>query len=369
MSRVKLGDVAVEHKETCKCSKEGFPIVGLEHLDSEEVTLSKWDDGSDNTFTKLFRKGNILFGRRRAYLKKAAVAPFDGICSGDITVIEAIPERINPDFLPFVIQNDDFFEYAVGKSVGSLSPRVKWEHLKEYEFELPDDSNRQKDLAALLWSMDDCKKSYQRMISATDDLVKSQFIEMFGDPNNNKYDYPVTTLCSVAKLPLSYGSVSSAVDYDGRTRYIRITDINDNGSLNDDIKSAQTCDDKYLLNEGDILFARTGATVGKTFRYREEYGRAIYAGFLIKLRPNTEIINPDYLFYFTKTDYYWDFIKSTQRVVAQPNVNAKEYGELKIILPNIEEQNKFVRFAHQSDKSKYIAMKITALLVNVIVNI
>ena len=175
MSKVRLGDVAVEHKETCKTAKNGYPIVGLEHLISEEITLSSWDEGSDNTFSKVFRKGNVLFGRRRAYLKKAAVAPFDGICSGDITVIEALPEKILPELLPFVIQNDALFDYAVEKSAGSLSPRVKWEHLQNYEFELPE-LNKQKELADILWAMDETKKSYQRLISATDELVKSQFI-------------------------------------------------------------------------------------------------------------------------------------------------------------------------------------------------
>lgn len=92
---------------------------------------------------------------------------------------------------------------------------------------------------------------------------------MFGDPFNNVYGYPVSTLKEVAVGPLSYGSVSSASEYDGTTRYIRITDITDSGTLGSDIKSATKADDKYLLREGDILFARTGATVGKTCRYRE----------------------------------------------------------------------------------------------------
>ena len=72
MSKVKLGEVAKEHKETCRDNKDGYPVVGLEHLVPEEVTLTAWDEGCDNTFTKMFRKGNVLFGRRRAYLKKAA---------------------------------------------------------------------------------------------------------------------------------------------------------------------------------------------------------------------------------------------------------------------------------------------------------
>ena len=175
MSKVFLGDVAVERRETCKGSKDGYPIVGLEHLTPEEITLTAWNEDSENTFTKMFRKGDILFGRRRAYLKKAAVAPFDGICSGDITVIQAKPDLILPELLPFIIQNDALFDFAVGKSAGSLSPRVKWEHLKNYAFELPD-MDKQHELAELLWAMDATRKSYQRLITATDELVKSQFI-------------------------------------------------------------------------------------------------------------------------------------------------------------------------------------------------
>ena len=174
MARVKLGEVASEYKEVCKGSKAGLPVVGLEHLIPQEMTLSEWDDDKDNTFTKVFRKGQMLFGRRRAYLKKAAVAPFDGICSGDITVIEAKPDRILPELLPFIIQNDSLFDYAVGKSAGSLSPRVKWEHLSDYEFELPE-LTQQKELAELLWAANKAKDAYKRLMTATDELVKSQF--------------------------------------------------------------------------------------------------------------------------------------------------------------------------------------------------
>ena len=120
MSRVVLGDVAIEHKESCKVNRGMYPTVGLEHMRSEEIALTKWDNGGDSSFTKMFRKGNVLFGRRRAYLKKAVIAPFDGICSGDIIVIEAIPNRILPELLPLVIQNDALFDYAVSKSAGSL---------------------------------------------------------------------------------------------------------------------------------------------------------------------------------------------------------------------------------------------------------
>ncbi|GHU89280.1 hypothetical protein FACS1894202_07090 [Clostridia bacterium] len=173
--RVKLGDVAVESREKHKGSQRGVPIVGLEHLTPEDVNLTAWDVDSENTFTKRFSKGQVLFGRRRAYLKKAAVAPCDGICSGDITVIAAKPDSLAPELLPFIIQNDRFFDFAVEKSAGSLSPRAKWEHLRELEFDLPpiDEQHR---LAEVLWTFDETRQAYKKLIKLTDELVKSQFV-------------------------------------------------------------------------------------------------------------------------------------------------------------------------------------------------
>ena len=198
MARVKLGDVAREYKATIKDTAD-LPIVGLEHLTPGEITLERWDVGTENTFTKGFKKGHMLFGRRRAYLKKAALAPFDGVCSGDITVIEAIPGKINPELLPFIIQNDLLFDYAVGNSAGSLSPRVKWESLKGYEFELPEIAE-QDGLVELLKAAHRTKKAYQKQITATDELVKSQFIEMFGDFKTNPKNIPIVPISSLFEV-------------------------------------------------------------------------------------------------------------------------------------------------------------------------
>ena len=115
----------------------------------------------------------MLFGRRRAYLRKAAVAPFDGICSGDITVIAA-KSSLSPRLLPFIIQNDALFEHAVTNSAGSLSPRVKWQSLSQFEFELPSD-DRQEELADILWAAQEAKSHYKQLLKTCDDIVKSQF--------------------------------------------------------------------------------------------------------------------------------------------------------------------------------------------------
>lgn len=180
---VKLGDVAFENRENWTGSTEGVPIVGLEHLTPGEITLKDWtSDLLESTFTKKFRKGQVLLGRRRVYLRKAALAPFDGICSGDITVIESNPAKLLPELLPFIIQNDEFFEYAMKGSAGSLSPRVKWAHLANYTFN-PPSLPEQKRLADLLWAANDLKESYKRLLVASDEMAKSRFVE---EQNNGR---------------------------------------------------------------------------------------------------------------------------------------------------------------------------------------
>ena len=201
-----------------------------------------------------------------------------------------------------------------------------------------------------------------------DELIKARFLEMFGDPVINQYGWVQTTLNEVACGKLSYGSGASAIEYDGIVRYVRITDINDKGELDSDSKSPDKYDDKYLLNDGDILFARSGATVGKTFRYSKvKYGKCIYAGYLIRLIPDTTKVLPDYVYWYTKTSYYSSFVEKVQRAVAQPNINAQEYGSLIICVPPLELQKQFVLFVKQVDKSKYVVQKLlneTILLFN-----
>ena len=178
MTKVRFDQIAKEVRNTFSGDKAGVPIVGLEHIIPNELLLSDHDIDTENTFTKAFKKGQILFGRRRAYQQKAAVATFDGICSGDITVIEPIDGAVCPELLPFIIQNERFFEHAVRGSAGSLSPRVKWEHLSSYEIELPSYEEQVK-LANTLWAAYNLKTSYKTLLTSIDEMVKSQFIEMF----------------------------------------------------------------------------------------------------------------------------------------------------------------------------------------------
>lgn len=135
-------------------------------------------------------------------------------------------------------------------------------------------------------------------------------------------------------------------------RYIRITDLNDDGSLHEDTFHSlpEHLAAQYLLRDGDLLLARSGATVGKAFRYRQEWGRACFAGYLIRLRPDQRRILPDYLHYFAQSRSYRDQVKmhTVQSTIA--NVSAERYGNFVLPLPPLQEQQATVDHLNGSVK-------------------
>lgn len=127
----------IEHHDKEKTEVSRF--VGLENIEPENLVLTTWGNISEGTtFTKRFSKGDVLFGKRRAYLKKVAVADYDGICSGDILVLRAKENTILKELLPFYISSEEFINYAISTSAGSLSPRTKWKDLSKFEISIPD---------------------------------------------------------------------------------------------------------------------------------------------------------------------------------------------------------------------------------------
>ncbi|WP_125141114.1 restriction endonuclease subunit S [Clostridium transplantifaecale] len=354
MISVKLGDVAVEVKSSNKGDKSGCKIVGLEHLTPMEVTLSEWSDDTNNTFTKEFSKGDVLFGRRRAYLKKAAVAPFDGICSGDITVIRAIENKVAPDLLPFIIQNDFLFEYAVGKSAGSLSPRVKWEHLKKFEFYLPD-MKEQKALAETLWSINETKQAYIHLIKQTDDLVKSQFVEMFGDN-----DFVMKSLSEECAL-ITKGTTPTTLGYnftDEGVNFVKIENISLDGHFIKDgmMYIGEDCNEtmkRSQLKIGDVLFSIAGA-IGRCVLVTEDIlpANTNQALSIIRLKNNAKI-SKEFLMAALQSGYIENQYMLLKRGVAQLNLSLKDVGNFKIPIPSREQQEVYVDFARQTDKSKF----------------
>lgn len=362
MSKLKLEVVAKEHKEVLKGDKTGLPVVGLEHLIPKQIKLENWDVDVDNTFTKMFRKGNVLFGRRRAYLKKAAYATVDGICSGDITVIEVIPGKIYPELLPFIIQNDDLFDYAVGKSAGSLSPRVKWEHLKNYEFTLPDDIVKQKEIADLLWSMIETIESYKVLVTKTDELVKSQFIEQFNKTKAVEKGWKVIPLYEFFERPLSGEWGTDDPDGTG-VKVIRTTNFTDYGLLNLTEVVTRQIDyskvEKKILKINDIIIEKSGGSdtkpVGRVVRVVEDDESYLFNNFTSLLRVKDDSINPRFVFDFMFFNYQLDGTRKYEnKTTGIHNLKLNDFlNETVIPVPPRGVQDEYVKFTEQSDKSKF----------------
>ena len=188
-------------------------------------------------------------------------------------------------------------------------------------------------------------------LSKLEDILSARFVEMFNGKN-----YPREELENLSHGKGEYGAQSASVEYNSsRPRYVRITDIKEDGSLNDDfVCSANIEDDElYKLEYGDFCFARMGATVGKTYAYRG--GNQIFAGYLIRYKLNLNRIIPEYLYEFTRLHEYRNWVSLNQSGAAQPGINAKKYGSLRIPVAPLEEQRVFAKFVGQVDKSKLLA--------------
>ena len=356
MGVVKLGDVARESRLKWTKSKQDVPIVGLEHLIPDEIRFDAYDINTDNTFSKRFVKGQVLFGRRRAYQRKAAIAEFDGICSGDITVIEAIEGKMVPELLPFIIQTPVFFDYANRGSAGSLSPRVKWEHLVDYEFELPP-LEEQKILADKLWAAYRLKEAYKKLLDATDEMVKSQFIEMFGNPLSSKQKNELKRLGQCCIINPRRPNIALC-DTD-KVSFIPMPAVSEDGYLVD------MADEEYgkvkkgftYFENNDVLFAKITPCMenGKgAIAYGLTNGIGVGSTEFHVLRPINGISSPYWLLTLTRMPIFRErAAKNMSGTGGQKRVSASYLNHFMVGLPAIEEQRRFEAIYRQADKSKF----------------
>lgn len=280
---VKFGDVAFEPKETMKdivsdCIEN---VVGLEHITSGDIHLrNSASIDESTTFTKKFAKGDVLFGRRRAYLKKAAVAHFDGICSGDITVFRA-KSNLLPELLPFIVNNDKFFDYAIQHSAGGLSPRVKFKDLANYEFLLPP-KDQQAQLAELLWAMDSLINSETFLLEKLSNTIHS-IIENINEEKS-------FTRIQIKKVLKKEKIIKSDI---GISPYLEIGDINiKNKTI--DFKEKESVSGSIIAQNKSILISKVRPNRGAITLLKNSY--SVSNGFAV-LNSNEEIILSEFLFH------------------------------------------------------------------------
>lgn len=228
MAKYRFEQIAINSTEKKKPVEEDrFTYLGLEHLDSGSLKVTRFGSEVAPIGEKLvMHKGDVLFGKRRAYQKKVAIAPFDGIFSAHGMVLRPREDVIDKSFFPLFISSDYFLDAAIKISVGSLSPTINWRDLKTLEFELPDLATQRK-LAETLWSINDTMETYKKLIAATDELVKSQFMELFGDPKTNQKGLPILKIGEFGKVKggkrLPKGE--SYADHTTNHPYVRVIDM------------------------------------------------------------------------------------------------------------------------------------------------
>ncbi len=212
-------------------------------------------------------KGDVLLGKRNAYLRRAAIAPHDGLFSAHGMIFNPIEDIIDKDFFPLFIASDYFFDAAIAISVGSLSPTINWKDLAKLEFNLPS-KDEQRKIAQVLWSINSTIDSYLRLLDETENLVKGRFVEMFGDLDTNPNNYPIRKLSEIASYwnGLTYKPADVTEDDTG-TLVLRSGNIQ-NGELSfeDNVRVSCEIKDKLYVKDNDILMcSRNGsaALVGK----------------------------------------------------------------------------------------------------------
>jgi restriction endonuclease S subunit len=340
---VKFGEIA-------KCvSKRVLPgdtdlevYVGLEHLDPDNLRITRRGVPSDVTGQKLrVRPGQIIFGKRRAYQRKVAVADFDGICSAHAMVLEAMPKAVLPEFLPFFMQSDMFMERAVSISEGSLSPTIKWKTLANQEFPLPP-RKRQEEMLEVFSSVDKVIDSCNNSILSFDGLITASELKLL-----TKFTYYSEDRKDIEIKLSDIGAFKNGLNKDKKSYgqgkpFVNLNDIFSNDIIDFTPRDLVTATKKetldYSLNEGDILFVRSSVKpsgVGLTALVNKKINDLTYCGFIIRFRPFAETaVSSEFLNILFRSTPFRHRISAFVTVSANSNVNQKALSNIKIILPD-----------------------------------
>lgn len=362
---MKVSDIAdiinVTEKDPSNSGIDVF--VGLEHYDIAEPVIKRFGSTKMlSTAAKKFEAGDVLIARRNVYLQRASVARFTGLTSGDSIVlrvkknlkIEGTDYETMCELLPFILNSINFWDYANTNADGTMSKRLSPAILQEYEFDLPS-IDEQKVLAEKLWAAYEVKQSYLKMIDATQEMVKAQFIEMFGDPSSNSLNWETSLLSDLGecKNGMNFSPKESGII----VKCLGVSDFKDNSIINNldklsvlSLNSAPS--EEYLLRNGDIVFVRSNGNkdlVGRSVIVFPRQQALTFSGFCIRFRILSDKILPIFMLYLFKQKSIRQ--KLTGRGANINNLNQKILSSLGIILPPISKQNEYIEITHQADKS------------------
>ena len=331
--------------------------VGLEHLDPGTLEVTRWGAEVTPKGDKLLmKKGDVLFGRRRAYQKKVGIAPFDGIFSAHGMVLRPKTDVVDPTFFPFFISSDMFLDEAIRVSVGSLSPTANWKDLRTLEFNLPS-LGKQRELAVILSEAEQLKGHYRSLLVACDDVVKSQFVEMFESKG-----YPICHLSTLASSMRNGLSPSKSGSY--RSKVLTLSAITQ-GSFNssawkDGFFSEEPPADK-LVSDEDFYICRGNGNrhlVGAGDYSSSPMKDMVFPDTMIAVRIEQERVILPYL------RCAWNQPATRKQIEASAKttngtfkINQTALGKVELLVPPLALQQEFAAFAASVDKSKFAVQK------------
>jgi len=352
-TKVAFGDVIQLSKERSKDPEaDGLQrYIGLEHIEPGDLRIRSWGHISDGTtFTNVFHPGQVLFGKRRAYQRKVAVADFSGVCSGDIYVLEPKNSIVLPELLPFICQTDAFFEHAIATSAGSLSPRTNWKSLSEYEFALPP-LEEQRRIVEVIGA---CTEAASQLHKAAD-LGRTLLVSCIEARLSE-----ICEICSIGNLvdeealespqDGNHGEIHpKASDYvESGIPFVMAADIR-NGTVNlADCKCISVSQAKSLrvgfAQEGDVLLTHKG-TLGETaivpaseYPFLMLTPQVTYYRVLDRSR-----LRADYLYYVFQSRRFQRQLQSRGRQSTRNFIGITAQLQLTVPCPSINQQNAMVQ--------------------------
>ncbi|RJQ42314.1 MAG: restriction endonuclease subunit S [Anaerolineaceae bacterium] len=316
--------------------------VGLEHIDPESLHIQRWGLISEGTsFTRRFRKGQVLFGKRRAYQRKVAVAEFDGLCSSDILVFEPKDNHLLPELLPFICQSDGFFEHALDTSAGSLSPRTKFKELARYEFPLPP-LDEQRRIAEILWAADEVIMKYLSVISYSETLLSNLIEQEYWLKSDFKKEELVSLVKDTTGTLLDGDWIETKDMSPSGIRLIQLADIgngvflnNSNKYISSDTFSRLGCTE---LLPGDILMSRMADPIGRTCIIPELGIKMITAVDCAILRIDQENHDTKFWNFIFNTKKWYSLIQKYSAGSTRNRISRKNLESIFIPIPTKQEQ-------------------------------
>ena len=348
---VKFGDIAkhiskrVDPRET-----KIDAYIGLEHLDPDSLEIKSHGAPSDVSGQKLLaRKGQIIFGKRRAYQRKVAVADCDCICSAHAMVLEANPKNILPDFLPFFMQSDAFMNTAVAISEGSLSPTIKWKTLAQQKFLIPPE-DKQKKYVSILRKLAVAAKNTEHALAKAQILHDVLSIKSYSASDKK---VPLSSLCVKIQdgTHFSPKNISSSGDFQyvtsknirmGKMEFPKFEYI----TKEEHKKIYARCD----VKKGDVLLTKDGANTGNVCLNEIEQEISLLSSVAF-IRVNPDKADRNYL-------YYWLMSKGTQKDIhsqmagnAITRLTLKKIKSMMVPIFDIEEQKTIGKLLENSHAS------------------